>query len=289
MAKTVPLEARKWFSQGLAFSLGLHLALGVLILAWREKTPPSLPPVLTVHLVAPAAGGAALGSTLTAQKEPPSPPGNSKALEKALTAPAAVAKKRGKGRPAAPTPVPTPAESPRLSRDRPITTQPAAIIPPPTTSEASPSPAFPPSGPGSLASSGIAGRGDSLSRSGSGAGGYSSSGPGFGGGRGSDPSLAQSHYLKLIRARILAKRHYPLQARQRHQEGVVRLRFTLSPAGTLTQGVEVVKPSGFAVLDDQARQCVLDAAPFPPFPAELQRSSLTVELPIVYELKDEGG
>jgi protein TonB len=91
-----------------------------------------------------------------------------------------------------------------------------------------------------------------------------------------------------VRARILAQRHYPPLARQRHQEGVVRVRFRLSAAGTLCQEVRVVRPSGFSLLDAQARQCVAAAAPFPPFPPELSRDYLTVEVPIVYRLTDGG-
>jgi len=112
--------------------------------------------------------------------------------------------------------------------------------------------------------------------------GYGRSGQGGGG----DPAAVQRHYLKLIRARILAQRKYPYMARQRRQEGVVRLRFTLSSVGALSQGVQVVKPSGFDLLDEQARQCVLAAAPFPPFPLDLRRDCLAVELPIIYKISE---
>jgi protein TonB len=72
-------------------------------------------------------------------------------------------------------------------------------------------------------------------------------------------------------------------------EGVVRLRFTLAATGALSRSVQIVKPSGFSVLDEQASQCVLAAAPFPPFPPELRRDSLIVEVPIVYRLMDGSG
>jgi len=149
-------------------------------------------------------------------------------------------------------------------------------------------PASPPS-PGAAPGSttGAAGQAVSQGRSGPGAGAPTSAVLGFGqggGGGGGSSFRSQSDYLKLIRTRILAQREYPLLARQRHHQGLVRLRFTLSAAGTLAQGVQVVKPSGFQSLDDQARQCVLAAAPFPPFPIDLRQDHLTVEVPIVYEL-----
>ena len=110
----------------------------------------------------------------------------------------------------------------------------------------------------------------------------------LGGGAGALAAV-QSRYLGLIRARILAHRHYPPLARARHLEGEVRLRFTLNKSGRLSREVEIVKPSGFAVLDEQATECIRAAAPFPPFPPELQKDSLTVEVPIVYRLKDWSG
>ncbi len=124
-------------------------------------------------------------------------------------------------------------------------------------------------------------------------------GPGGGGGTGAEPgrgpgsggeaaASAQSRYFSLVRARILAQRHYPLLARRRQQQGTVRVRFSLSAAGTLCQEVRVVRPSGFSLLDEQARQCVVAAAPFPPFPVELKRNRLTIEVPIIYRLTDGG-
>lgn len=109
-----------------------------------------------------------------------------------------------------------------------------------------------------------------------------------GGGSGSLAAV-QNRYLGLIRTRILAHRHYPPIARARQMEGEVRLRFTLNHTGSLSREVQVVKPSGFSVLDEQAVQCVRAAAPFPPFPPELRKDSLTVEVPIVYRLKDWSG
>jgi outer membrane biosynthesis protein TonB len=48
----------------------------------------------------------------------------------------------------------------------------------------------------------------------------------------------------------------------------------------------VIKASGFNLLDEQARQCVLAAAPFPPFPLDLRRQRLCVELPILYKISE---
>jgi len=132
--------------------------------------------------------------------------------------------------------------------------------------------------------SGGAGAGRATAGTGSGSGGAG----GVGSGSGRSPVEAQRQYLSVIRSRILAKRHYPPLSRQRREEGVVRLRFTLSAGGTLAHGVQMVQPSGFHLLDSQAQQCVMAASPFPPFPPELRRDCLTVEVPIVYKLTEMG-
>lgn len=265
-----------YFSQGLALSLGLHGLLTALVLWGGGFKKPAAPLLLTVSLVAP--GPEAVGPLASPGQggaAAPSPPRVPAALE---------------GRPAAP---PSPKKQPRrLPPPSPPQPEPDLARPMPLTPPmpaASPPASLPSLGAAPGSTSGAAGQTAAQGRTGSGAGAPTSAVLGFGqggAGRGSDPSRAQSDYLKLVRGRILAKREYPYLARQRHQEGVVRLRFTLSAAGTLAQGVQVVKPSGFQILDDQARQCVLAAAPFPPFPAELPRDQLTLEVPIVYELKE---
>lgn len=274
----------------LALSLGVHAALAALLLYGGGFSRPAAPPVLTVSLVAPApllagpgkeglrAGGPAASMAPVAR--PPKP---------ARRPPTAV-KKPLKTKAATPEPeLATPAIPPRP-------TPPPRVLAP-----AAPAPAAPPvrQAPSAAASSGSSGGASGpaagTAPTGGGSGALSRGAPGSGSGGGSGPGGGgtaavgiQRQYLNLIRARILAKRSYPLQARQHHQEGTVRLRFTLSAAGSLAQDVQVIKPSGFQLLDDQARHCVRAAAPFPPLPRELQRSSLTVELPIVYKITEVG-
>ncbi len=282
------------FSGSLALSLGLHAALAAVMLLWVGFSQPPAPPVLTVTLVAPepvrpgpgaapapagvqtakAAGSSAAPAVL---KKPANPPPNDLKKPQQRKAPP---RARPKPERAVPLVAPRPAPPPLVSAPAPP--RPAALSPGPPAAAVT-APGLSTGAPGQSAGQpqDSAGSGNaSRAAVGSGAGG--GDGPGGGG----STAKAQRHYLKLIRSRILGKRTYPLLARQRHQEGIVRLRFTLSAAGALAQGVQVVKPSGFQLLDDQAQQCVLAAAPFPPFPRDLKRDSLTVELPIVYKLTE---
>ena len=280
------------FSPGsLMISLGMHALLAALVLYAGGLQKPAAAPVLTVSLVSAAplqpglggeqgtpAAGSGRAAPLEVPKAPPKkkPAPNKPPRKKAPAYEAAEPEKSAAVLPLRPT-APLPVKAP------PPPAKTALVAPPSTSGVSSLNPGGAAAGTAGAAGPSRAGLG--------GGGGPGSGGSGGGGdGKGDGRALAQvqRHYLNLIRTRILAKRSYPLLARQRRQEGTVRLRFTLSPAGRLAEGVQVVKPSGFELLDEQARQCVLAAAPFPPFPEELKRPSLTVELPIVYKLTELG-
>jgi protein TonB len=281
------------FTGSLVISLGLHAALAALVLFGGGFQKPAALPVLTVSLVAPDPGPPGSGAASapagvqTAKASPPSsPPAQSK---KQVSPPLKVKKK--------------PKKQPVTSRSRPQPENllppipPRPALPPVVQAPTPPAPAARPPAPSPSPdmargwSKGALGQTTGENQTNSSAGTSSSAVLGFGKegkGGGGNAVQTQRNYLKLIRTRILAQRKYPHLARQRHQEGVVRLRFTLSAAGALSQGVQVVKPSGFQLLDTQAQQCVQAAAPFPPFPPDLQRESLTVVVPIVYKLTELG-
>lgn len=260
----------------LALSLGLHLVLVafVLVAGWHKAQV--APPILEVSLVAPPPGNqaAAPGKARSGGSAPEIKPKVSKPRVALKTAPKAIVPPVKK--------ILTWVEPP----------SPLALAPPSPSSRPMPVDSAHNRGASAPQGSGAAANPGSAGGSGVGIGG----GPGNGGkgqgtAGGGPGALAavQTQYLSLVRARILAFRQYPPLARARHMEGVVRLRFILTHSGALSQGVQIVKPSGFSVLDEQASQCVLAAAPFPPFPPDLRRDSLTVEVPIVYRLKDFSG
>jgi len=268
-------------------SLGLHVALAVLVLMAGWHKPPATSTILEVSLVAPlpgdraAAPGKSASGVLTQAQPAPTvnptlkPQIAINAAKKPLP-PADKKPRQPLAAPLPPVPVKVEAVAPQPRLAAPSVPTYAAL---PTRNSGTDS-----EGKGTLRGSkdaGTSGASGSGRGSGRGQGGQDNQGSGSGG-----LAAVQKQYLGLIRARILAHRHYPPMARARHMEGVVYLRFTLSNTGALNRGVQIVKPSGFSVLDQQASQCVMAAAPFPPFPPELRRNSLTVEVPIVYRLKD---
>lgn len=270
MAKAFSASGRTLDSFSLLASLAVHLALAALVLLAGGGKARTIPRVLEVSLVDLAAGQN-VGPPGPAALPAPAP-GSKLALapEKKAPKPANPPKKRPEQ--PAPPPISLAQESlptPPMPRPHPPATDPG-ISPGAVTNVVNAG--------NSPASSGAQNGGGST---GMGAG-WSHRVPGGGG------ASAQAQYLKLIRDRIQSRRQYPALARERQQEGVVRLRFTLTASGALSQTVAVVKPSGFSLLDEQASHCVTAAAPFPPFPAELQKDRLTIEVPIVYKLTDGG-
>jgi periplasmic protein TonB len=263
---------QRLFLGSLLLSLGLHLGLaglGVMTGWGRTLTSPT---VLEVQLVAPAggSGGAPEKAGASAALAAPAPQ---------LRATPAPVRKPKLAKPVAPLPVEKPQ---RELTPIAVAKAPAAslALATPLRAQAELAREF----PGGTGVNGAARGGESGAVSRGQAGSGAGTGSGLGSGQGSGP--AQVQYLGLIRNRIIAHRNYPAMARQRHQEGVVRVRFCLSATGSLSQGVEVVRPSGFGLLDEQARQCVAAAAPFPPIPREMNRDRLTIEVPIVYKLTE---
>jgi TonB family protein len=93
---------------------------------------------------------------------------------------------------------------------------------------------------------------------------------------GSQSGLVSTEYLGLMEA-IERVKKYPRLARERGMEGVVRLRFTLNRSGGV-DAVELVKSSGYEILDSASISAVYRAAPMP-------YVNGWVEMPMRYVLK----
>ncbi|HTG01536.1 MAG TPA: energy transducer TonB [Nitrospirota bacterium] len=93
--------------------------------------------------------------------------------------------------------------------------------------------------------------------------------PGFG--------LISPEEWAMIEAAIERSKNYPRLARERAIQGTVRLRFKVDPSGSV-QKVEVLKSSGFEILDDASVKSIYRATPMPYVKG-------WVEVPIAYVLK----
>jgi len=99
-----------------------------------------------------------------------------------------------------------------------------------------------------------------------------------------DPDAILARYQRAVRRKVERKKHYPSDSQRAGETGVVKVRFVIESSGNIGS-VRVVNSSGHSLLDRAAVEAVQRAAPFPPIPSELDRSSLTLVLPVSFHLK----
>jgi len=102
-----------------------------------------------------------------------------------------------------------------------------------------------------------------------------------------DPSKdAMLRYQDMVKQRIEAARRYPLWAKKQGIEGVTHLYFTVLSGGA-GQDIRIIRSSGSVILDEEAVATVKRASPFPPIPKEISRSSVGMEVAIVFSLNKD--
>ena len=98
----------------------------------------------------------------------------------------------------------------------------------------------------------------------------------------------EQKYLTELSQKIAyyAQQNYPYRARRRHQQGTVRLRFTLHPDGHITH-IEIQTSSGYQALDQAALEVIQQQmqAQFKPFPPEMPQKAKKLVIPIHYSLQ----
>lgn len=91
-------------------------------------------------------------------------------------------------------------------------------------------------------------------------------------------------YFAALKNWLERHKRYPRRAKLRQQQGVVLLRFTVTPAGNVSD-YSVAKSSGFQILDDEVQNLVHRAQPFPKIPPKIARGSLELLVPIDFTLR----
>jgi periplasmic protein TonB len=79
-------------------------------------------------------------------------------------------------------------------------------------------------------------------------------------------------------------KNYPLDARQRNEQGVVLLAFSIDRNGHVTSR-RIVKSSGYADLDGEVLALVERAQPMPAFPPSMTEAELNLTVPIRFSLR----
>ncbi len=267
-----PWNSRGAWSWGIVGSVVVHALIVVaVILAFHER--PSKPrvvvPVEAIALVpfksGPAGGGGGRAGPVT-RPEPATP---TPAPVPPPSKPQVKPKPRPKVKPAPPPEpipapvIPTPAPAPALGKAK--ATETAVAISR--------------SGTPGVSGSGQGGQGGGR---GTGSGGGVGSGQGPGSGAGS----ALQGYLKEVRRLLEKQKDYPLMARRRNIQGVVALVFTIGSGGQI-EGARISRSSGQDLLDEAAQNTLRRVGKFPPFPAELNRQKLTIEVPLAFRLSND--
>ncbi len=97
-------------------------------------------------------------------------------------------------------------------------------------------------------------------------------------------SQAMSEYMRKITKRIQDNFVYPWAAKQDQMQGTVVLGLRLDSTGALLE-IKVKQPSGYSIFDEDAVSMVKELSPYPPFPAQLNKKELRIDIPIVYKLE----
>jgi len=90
----------------------------------------------------------------------------------------------------------------------------------------------------------------------------------------------------MIKQKIESCRRYPSRAVRQQIEGTVDLKFTILADGRC-QNDEIVRSSGYAILDKEAQETISRSSPFPALPKNISRDSVEIYVSIVFCLDND--
>jgi protein TonB len=91
-------------------------------------------------------------------------------------------------------------------------------------------------------------------------------------------------YRQTLAAHLQRFKQYPHAARAAHEEGSAMVTFTVNRSGQVS-GVNLIRSSGHASLDNEALAAIRRAQPLPPFPPEITQSSMSFPVPFSFSLQ----
>jgi protein TonB len=105
------------------------------------------------------------------------------------------------------------------------------------------------------------------------------------GGSGRDGSSASAgQYFRQLATWLNRHKRYPSQSRRRREQGTVKVQFTIDRNGRLLSH-RILSSSGHSRLDQEVEAMLKRASPLPAIPATLNRSQLTVTIPVNFSLR----
>lgn len=97
-----------------------------------------------------------------------------------------------------------------------------------------------------------------------------------------NPQL-ERQYGWSVKQIIEQQKSYPKRARRMHKQGIVKVGFSLSRSGNISN-LRIVKSSGINSLDKAILKAVRKVGRFPAFPAGIAKQSIRYIIPIAYRL-----
>lgn len=99
-----------------------------------------------------------------------------------------------------------------------------------------------------------------------------------------DPSEpARISYQDMVATMLASAKRYPERALLRHTTGEGKIRIRISAQGDVSS-FEILLSTLSPILDEELKNMVERAAPFPPFPKDLAKDSLAILVPVSFEL-----
>jgi protein TonB len=102
-----------------------------------------------------------------------------------------------------------------------------------------------------------------------------------------DPATLGQYRMAIISAAKRYKR-YPRVAIDNNWEGLAEIRMVIGPDGSIAS-IGIRTRSGYEVLDQQALEMIRKAKPLTPIPAALRGKGFSIDIPVIFSLKEETG
>ena len=100
---------------------------------------------------------------------------------------------------------------------------------------------------------------------------------------GGESKKTLSKYVTQVYKLIDSKKKYPRQSLIRREEGIVMLEIVIRKDGRLKSMKSVT--AKYQRLVDSSFDAVEAAAPFPPFPNQITRERLVIQVPVIYKIR----
>jgi protein TonB len=95
---------------------------------------------------------------------------------------------------------------------------------------------------------------------------------------------ARISYQDMVATMLARAKRYPERALRRQTTGDGTIRIKIDASGDVTD-FEIVESTASPILDEELKDMVERASPFPPFPADLRRDNLALLVPVSFRLQ----